>query len=491
MIQKILYLTITISITFAKSASGQTSSIGSELLSTITHRSPDPNEYLKRLNRFETYVSQLNKEEQFLFIEELSTVYGCEVHDFERALNKIEWFRSQFLKSTEHNSYCEYLRGKIYLCAPDQSSNALIALENALDEKLTNNSFERSDLNTANLYSSALTIEGKYYKSLKVQQRILSEIITPNKFNATDSYLQFAALFSKLGKVDSCLAYLYKAYGTANSENNDASLSLSAYELGMFLRFTKEKKEALHFLLKSYNRILFLEEPSKRVKLCKVIGELYKLDNNSENALKFKEQELKYVDSLKTIEKSRQDAEYAYALNLKRERQIQTQNAFINVSNRIKWGIFVGIVLLFLLIFFWIRNKRKQSNSTNSSSIEAIVQQLKDPDSELPVEKEKILNELISDLQNSVSSQKWDDFENEFIAKNTYFLVKLDEKHPKLSSNERKLCMCLCQNLTTKEISPLTGQNAHAINIARGRLRKKLGIDHQEIPLPEYLGRFL
>ena len=490
MIQKILYLAIAISITSAQNASGQTSTIGSELHSTIEHRSPDPNEYLKRLIRFEKYVNQLNKEEQLLFIDELSTIYGCEVHDYERALNKIEWFRSQFSKSTQVVNYCDYLKGKVYLCAPDQSSNASISLEKALDQKLINKPFGRSDLNTADLYSEALSIEEKYYKSLKIQQRILSEIITPNKLNATESYLKFSKLFSKLGKVDSCLNYLKKAYNTAYIENNDTSIAISAFELGMFLRFTKEKKEALNFLLKSYNRILFLEEPSKRVKLCKVIGELYKLENNSENALKFKEQELRFVDSLKTLEKAKQDAEFNYELNLKRERQIQTQNAFINVSNRIKWGIMGGITVLILLIFFWTRNKRKQSNSA-TGNIEAIVQQLKDPESELPIEKEKILNELISDLQHSVVSQKWEDFENEFITKHPTFSEKLNENHPKLSSNERKLCMCLCQNLTTKEISPLTGQNAHAINIARGRLRKKLGIDHQEIPLPEYLSRFL
>lgn len=491
MIQKILNLIIALSTLIAFNAASQTSTIGSELLTTIKQRSLDPNEYLKRLTRFESYLAQLNPKEQFLFIEELSTVYGCEVHDFERALKKIEWFRSQFSKYTAYQLFCEQLKGKIYLSAPNQSSKAQAALEKSLGDKLEQKPFEPSDLKTANLYCEALAMEGKFYKSLKIQKRIYSEVILPNKLSQSNYFLQSATLFSKLGKPDSCLTYLYRSYNAATLEKNDTSIAQSSYELGMFLRFTKEKKEALNFLLKAFNRIVLLDEAGKRVTLCRVIGELYKLDNNSENALKFKEQELKYVDTLKALEKAKQDAEYTYQLNIKRERQIQTQNAFINVSNRIKWGIAGGIAAIILVIFIWIRNKRKQPKYSKGGGIEAIVQQLKDPETEYPQEKEKILNNLISDLQNTVASQKWEDFEEDFTLKHPDFLVKLDNSHPKLSANERKLCICLSENLTTKEISPLTGQNAHAINIARGRLRKKLGIDHQEIQLPEYLSRFL
>jgi DNA-binding CsgD family transcriptional regulator len=44
--------------------------------------------------------------------------------------------------------------------------------------------------------------------------------------------------------------------------------------------------------------------------------------------------------------------------------------------------------------------------------------------------------------------------------------------------------------MSTREIAAITGQTAHSINIARGRLRKKLKIDHTEIQISDFLSQF-
>jgi tetratricopeptide (TPR) repeat protein len=412
------------------------------------------------------------------------------LHDYERAIHKIEWFRSQFKGSSEHNSQCDALRSKVYLCAPKQSSNALISIEKALGKKTMNQVFTLKDFEKVRIYSRALVTHGNFYKALKVQQRLLSEVILPSKMERSPSLLQIGLIFSKLGKTDSCLHYLNESFKYAIQEENDTNLAQSSFELGMFLRFTKNKKEALNYLLKSFNRILLLED-AQRLKLCRVIGEMYKLESNSENALKFKELELKYSDSLKSAEKARLDAEYSYELSTKRERQQDTQEAYNNASKRIKWGVFCGIIFFFFFLFLLVRSKRKRALPNESVALETIVQQLKEPGTELPIEKEKIIHDLLSNLQQSVSGKKWEEFEKGFNMEYPEFLSKLEKSHSKLSTNERKLCMCLSQNLSTKEIAPITGQNAHAINIARGRLRKKLGIDYQDIPISDYLSQFL
>ena len=490
MIRRLCLLTFFFTVCFVPLLNAQSSSIGMELRATINQRSPDPNIYLKRLDRFASYLLQFNTEEQFLLIDELASVYGCEVHDYERATRKIEWFRSQFKGSSEHTSHCDALRSKVYLCAPEQSSNALSFIEKALGKKTLNQTFNLKDHDKVRFYSKALVANGNFYKALKVQQRLLSEVILPSKMERSPSLLQIGLIFSKLGKTDSCLYYLKESFKYAIQEENDTNLTQSSFELGMFLRFTKNKKEALNYLLKSYNRILLLED-AQRVKLCRVIGELYKLERNSENALKFKEQELKFSDSLKSTEKARIDAQYSYELSTKRERQKDTQEAYNIASKRMKWGVFCGIIFFFFFLFLLVRSKRKRALPNESVALETIVQQLKEPGTEFPIEKEKIIHELISNLQQSVSGKKWEEFEKGFNMEYPEFLSKLEKSHSKLSNNERKLCMCLSQNLSTKEISPITGQNAHAINIARGRLRKKLGIDYQDIPISDYLSQFL
>jgi len=45
-------------------------------------------------------------------------------------------------------------------------------------------------------------------------------------------------------------------------------------------------------------------------------------------------------------------------------------------------------------------------------------------------------------------------------------------------------------NLTTKEISEITRQSPHSINIARARLRSKFNLTGKETSLQEFLSRY-
>jgi len=86
---------------------------------------------------------------------------------------------------------------------------------------------------------------------------------------------------------------------------------------------------------------------------------------------------------------------------------------------------------------------------------------------------ENILTNLILDSQRV---NIWDDFELRFNQVNQDFYVNLQEKFPALTQNERRLCAFLKLNLCTKEITLITGQSPHSINVARTRLRKKLNL---------------
>jgi len=49
-------------------------------------------------------------------------------------------------------------------------------------------------------------------------------------------------------------------------------------------------------------------------------------------------------------------------------------------------------------------------------------------------------------------------------------------KYPKLTPTEVKLCVLLRLNLNSKEIAAITFQNSHSVDIARYRIRKKMGL---------------
>jgi DNA-binding CsgD family transcriptional regulator len=68
------------------------------------------------------------------------------------------------------------------------------------------------------------------------------------------------------------------------------------------------------------------------------------------------------------------------------------------------------------------------------------------------------------------------EFEEKFSEINDTFYKRLNLKHPGLTPNDMKLCAFLRLNLSTKEICAITYQTPNAIDVARHRLRKKLGL---------------
>jgi len=94
---------------------------------------------------------------------------------------------------------------------------------------------------------------------------------------------------------------------------------------------------------------------------------------------------------------------------------------------------------------------------------------------------------LYNDLQKSTEDKIWEEFELRFKQVHSKFYEKLMNKYPELSPNEQKLCAFLRLNMSSKEISELTGQSINALETARYRLRKKLGISNSPINLITFL----
>lgn len=64
--------------------------------------------------------------------------------------------------------------------------------------------------------------------------------------------------------------------------------------------------------------------------------------------------------------------------------------------------------------------------------------------------------------------------------RNQEFLERLTERHPNLTQGEKDLSLLLCINLSTKEISLLTGKTPKTINMSRYRLRKSLNLSSDD-----------
>ncbi|RZK01753.1 MAG: transcriptional regulator, partial [Flavobacterium sp.] len=82
--------------------------------------------------------------------------------------------------------------------------------------------------------------------------------------------------------------------------------------------------------------------------------------------------------------------------------------------------------------------------------------------------------------------ENWEHFAHHFDKVHSDFLVLLKARYPSLTASELKLCAYLRMNLSNKEIAQLVNISIRGVEIARYRLRKKLGLS-KEMNLFEFL----
>lgn len=97
------------------------------------------------------------------------------------------------------------------------------------------------------------------------------------------------------------------------------------------------------------------------------------------------------------------------------------------------------------------------------------------------------INELLMKVnQNLRMSTEIEEFQKNVDQVNREFFVKLQEKFPNLTENEKRLSALLRLNLSSKEIATLNNISIKAVEMGRYRLRKKIGLDTNDV-LTDYL----
>ena len=110
----------------------------------------------------------------------------------------------------------------------------------------------------------------------------------------------------------------------------------------------------------------------------------------------------------------------------------------------------------------------------------AIAEKLKKLDMSEGSPNSKIIQSVISELEQTSNTDTWKEFEVRFQNVHVDFYKKLGEQFPDLTPNELKLCAFMRLNMSTKEISAITYQSQNSITVARSRLRQKLGVTRDE-----------
>ncbi len=115
----------------------------------------------------------------------------------------------------------------------------------------------------------------------------------------------------------------------------------------------------------------------------------------------------------------------------------------------------------------------------------------------LELEKEAVkdetkaaLHRIAREVKKNKETDVWTEFELRFNQVHENFYRQLTEKFPELTASDLRLCAFLKLNLTSKEISQITGQRVGTIEMARSRLRKKFGINNTPVDIVTFLSRF-
>lgn len=101
-----------------------------------------------------------------------------------------------------------------------------------------------------------------------------------------------------------------------------------------------------------------------------------------------------------------------------------------------------------------------------------------------------LLKKITNEILNLESGNIWKEFEFHFEQIHHSFYENLAKQFPDLTQNEMKLCAYIRLKLATKDISAITHQSIRSIEVARTRLRDKLGLKGKSSDIFSFLMKY-
>lgn len=363
--------------------------------------------------------------------------------------------------------------------------------------------------NIGNIYLSKNeqnTAENYYLKGLSIAEQ-------------RKDYVNIGIISNNLGKVETqrknypkAFEYLNKSLEARIKINDKSGIAKSYYYISSYYFEVKKLDEAKVYAEKALELGTKLKEPLTRQIASMFLYQINKQLQKYDIALKYHEQFKQVSDSLindnKIQEITKLQLQFDYE---KQEKEKEAQQKIVKLTYIIiSSSLLLGMIILGLLFFLSrSRNKRIQLEkerlekdmimknkelTTNviyllkkNELIDSITARLLKLKDKLKEDNLEPLQKIIIDLQSLTEKEVWDEFEIRFQNVHEEFYQNLKKNFPDLSPSEIKLAAFLRLNMTSKEISALTGQSINSLETARYRLRKKLGITNQEVNLVNFL----
>lgn len=361
-----------------------------------------------------------------------------------------------------------------------------------------------------------------YFRGLKMSRAY------GDKINMANLYSNIGLAYVKSSQFDLALSNMKEAIKLRIEIRDDFGLARSYMHIGnLIIQRAGSLDSAASYLQKSIDLAEKVGSPEIIIKAAKSLSGLYIELNNPSEAYESLALHDYWEDSIKNDKTQKLITElelkHTYEENQKERELEQAEN---EKQNFIIFSILVlisaGSVLLYLLQRVRSKNNQLQkkslelSNRNLSLENETLEQQLEFRSKELTtnvmylMKKNELLNDvstrlidlkknlkkentqpvqkIIFDINTVKDHDTWEEFELRFQQVYNDFYDRLLGRFPDLSINDKKLCAFLRLDLSSKEISTITGQSLNSLNVARTRLRKKMGLQTDD-NLSSYLSQ--
>ncbi len=336
------------------------------------------------------------------------------------------------------------------------------------------------------------------------------------------NYNNIANIYLSENDYEKALEYINLSLETNNKVGYTRGVANQTESLGRYYYLRNDFETSIKYYLEAFELYRDLGRLENEANITEDISEAYNQIGDFENAFIYLKLHQNFSDSIFNIEKMKNIAGLEIEFNQLKDKELHE----LQEQRRRAINTTIGLSLLFslviaILLFSRQRIKNRQQ-SLNLKNIELekiqIESDLEQKQKELAaytiyrVRKNEILSDIISrlnnslvdlkdknipiikeiieDLKNSTDFQIWDEFELRFLKVHEGFYDNLAKEFPELTTNEKRLSAFLRLDFSTKEISSITNQSPHSINIARTRLRRKLGLSNTDTNLSAFLTQF-
>ena len=334
------------------------------------------------------------------------------------------------------------------------------------------------------------------------------------------------SIYMKMGKFDEAYKNMDSALMIRKEMNDKGGEAASYRMLGILYKSQQNHKKALDNFYHGYSLAAVVGSTSILSSISEQLFEVFNSLNQSDSALKYHILLKDYSDKLKGEETLREFTRMEITSQFQEKENIRIMEQRRQKLRHLFTAILLLLIVVILGLLYVLSQSRLRRLSLLNSNIqlasekaalekETLAKELEIKNKELTTnviyqirknelihniadklmanrhsfkqENQNLIKEIINELEGSKEDSIWKEFETRFHQVHNQFYEKLNEINADLTPNERRLCAFLRLNMTTKEISSITGQSLRSIDVARTRLRQKLNLTNSEVGLIEYL----